>query len=184
MQRDAGLTAFDQPRRPVEENPKELGSGWTAGDGSIHSRNLSRLASRNRTPTPPPLSSMNSTPAASRVWRTTIKVARRADSRLLPTGGWSRPHLGFPCEILLTPVEQASGPLHWAGGDVGSLEAISRPETGRWRYARSGFFMSYRFFLGELAVLLRTISGAAGDLDSVAASAERAAAAPVKRTPG
>jgi hypothetical protein len=32
--------------------------------GSPHSRGLSRLASRNRTPTPPPFSSMNPTPAA------------------------------------------------------------------------------------------------------------------------
>jgi hypothetical protein len=30
MQHDAGLTAFDQPLS-LEENPKELGSGWYFG---------------------------------------------------------------------------------------------------------------------------------------------------------
>ena len=43
---------------------------------------------------------------------------------------------------------------------------------------------SYRFFLGALAVWPRTAFTAADGLDAAAASAERAAAALVRRTPG
>jgi len=43
---------------------------------------------------------------------------------------------------------------------------------------------SYRFFRGALAVWLRTAFAAADGLDAAAASAERAAAALVRRTPG
>jgi hypothetical protein len=44
--------------------------------------------------------------------------------------------------------------------------------------------VSYRFFLGALAVWPRTAFAAADGLDTPAASAERAAAALVRRTPG
>ena len=49
MRRDVGLTVFDRPLP------------GSSADRSIHSRGRSRLASRNRTPTPPPLSAMNAT---------------------------------------------------------------------------------------------------------------------------
>src|SRR5258708_34922928 len=48
----------------------------SSADRSIHSRGRSRLASRNRTPTPPPLSAMNST--ASSACRTATSMLQGA----------------------------------------------------------------------------------------------------------
>jgi plasmid stabilization system protein ParE len=63
MRRDVGLTVFDRPL------PR------SSADRSFHSRGRSRVASRNRTPTPPPLSAMNST-ASSACRTATFDAAR------------------------------------------------------------------------------------------------------------
>jgi hypothetical protein len=62
---------------------------------NLSNRAAARLTSRNRTPTPPPLSSMNSTPAAS-CDGPRPGLPARADLRLLPAGGWSRPPPRLP----------------------------------------------------------------------------------------
>jgi hypothetical protein len=66
-----------------------------------------------------------------------------------------------------------------AGALASVIAVFPSTDSARWIVARQ----SYRFFLGALAVWLRTAFAAADGLDAAAASAERAAAAQVRRTP-
>jgi hypothetical protein len=65
--------------------------------------------------------------------------------------------------------------------DAGKLKCPSERSDRLRPYAKP---VSYRFFLGALAVWTRTAFGAVDDLDAAAASADLAAAALVRRTPG